>query len=294
VIVPPALRPGDRVHVVAPSSPFDRESVERGIEWLESRYHVVHNPGLFSREGLFAGSDARRLAELDAALRDPEARAVLVARGGHGLLRIVRHADVAALARHPKWVAGFSDVTALHQEIARAGVASIHGPNLSGLGRDDPVARDRVVEMLEAPAERRRVEGLLGWRPGRASGVLTGGNLTLLFCCAASGRLHLPDGAVLLIEDVTEQSYRVDRMLTVLIDSGALDRVAAVVVGDFVDCPPGPWNVAVEAVLGERLAGLGVPVVAGIAVGHGARNDPLPLGLPATVDGDAGTLEVGA
>jgi muramoyltetrapeptide carboxypeptidase len=248
---------------------------------------------VFARDGYLAGPDARRLAELNHALRDPDARAIVAVRGGYGLTRIAHAADIAALRANPKWVVGFSDVTALHVEVGRAGVASIHGFNVGSLGRGDSLGRARWIEALEHPGAPRTVDGLTAWRAGRATGLLAGGNLTVLFTCAAAGRLALPDGCVLLVEDVGEAPYRVDRMLSALLAGGYLDRICGVLVGDFVDAPPGRYGVPVDAVLKERLLGLGVPVLAGLPVGHGIRNDPVHLGLPVTLDADAGRVILG-
>jgi muramoyltetrapeptide carboxypeptidase len=112
----------------------------------------------------------------------------------------------------------------------------------------------------------------------------------MLFTCAAAGRLKLPDGAVLVIEDVTELSYRIDRMLTAILTSGALNRVAAVIVGEFTDCPPGPSGVGALDVVRERLSPMQVPLIAGFPCGHGLRNVPVPLGCPALVDADRGVV----
>ncbi len=281
---PPPLCPGDRVRIIAPSGPFDRTLLLRGAGWLAERYRVEFDRGIFAREGFLAGSDARRLAELDAALRCPDLRAVICARGGYGLSRIVYRADLGALRRRPKWIVGFSDATALHLEASRAGVMSMHAHNAAGLGRADATARARWVAALEEPERPRRYEHLAIWKRGRARGPIVGGNLTLVFTAAAAGKLDLPWGCLLLLEDVTESSYRIDRMLTALLTSGQLDRIAAVLVGELTDCPAGPHGVSPEQVLQERLGGLGVPVAAGLPVGHGRHNDPLPLGMEAELD----------
>lgn len=149
------------------------------------------------------------------------------------------------------------------------------------------------MEALEAPAAPRTQAQLEVWRPGRATGTLAGGNLTLLHAAAAAGRLSLPERCVLAIEDVTEAPYRIDRMLSGLLAGGHLRPVAAVVVGDFTDCPPGRHLVPVRDVLRERLLALEVPVVAGAPFGHGASNHPLHLGARAVVDasGREGRLE---
>ncbi|HWP06755.1 MAG TPA: LD-carboxypeptidase [Polyangiaceae bacterium] len=291
-IVPPPLRPGDRIAVIAPSSPFDRTHVLRGLGWLGERYKVTFDPTLFERAGYLAGSDERRLAELDRFLRDSSVGAIVAVRGGYGLTRIAERADFAALRAAPKWLVGFSDVTALHVEALRAGVASLHAQNVGGLGQGDAHARDAFVRALERPLAESSHE-LTSIRPGRARGPLVGGNLSLLAACATAGRLRLPAGAILALEDVTEQAYRVDRLLTSLIGAGALDGVGGVVVGDFTDCPPSA-GVEAYAVLRERLGELRVPVASGLRFGHGAWNEPLTFGVTATLDATAGRLTAGA
>ncbi len=168
----------------------------------------------------------------------------------------------------------------------------MHGPNAAALGRSDDWTRRRFIRALESPREPSVHEGLSTLRAGIARGPLAGGNLSLLFTCQATRRLRLPPGAILVLEDVTESSYRVDRMLSALLASGALDGISGVVVGDFTDCPDA-HRVSVKAVLEERLGGLGVPVVSGLCCGHGRYNDFIPLGLDAELDAGAGRLLIG-
>jgi muramoyltetrapeptide carboxypeptidase len=279
--------------VIAPSSPFDRALVLRGIGWLGERYRVDFDWSMFERAGFLAGDDQRRLAELDHALSDPTLGAIIAARGGYGLTRIAHLADYNALLRHPKWIIGFSDITALHSEAQALGIASFHGPNAAALGRSDDWTRQRFIRALEAPNQPAIFDGLDVRRPGIASGVLAGGNLTLLFTCQAAGRLRLPKGAILVLEDVTEASYRIDRMLSALMVSGALDGVAGVVLGDFTDCPEGPHRVPLRSVLDERLGALGVPVLAGLRFGHARYNEFIQLGALARLDSSARRLTVG-
>lgn len=293
VIVPPPLRPGDLVFVVAPSSPFDVGDFARGVAWLRSRYRVEHVGSILERRGFLAGDDERRLGELRTALAS-DARAIVAARGGYGASRIAHRVDWSALAREPKWIVGFSDVTALHAECAAAGVASMHATMVCGLGRADDDAREDWARALAAPEATRPLEGLAPWAPGASRGPVFGGNLTVLHACAAAGRLRVPDGALLLLEDVGERPFRIDRALTTLHAGGHLARVAGVVVGDFTDCAAGPDGTSIEAVLRERLGALGVPVVANAPVGHGARCVPVPLGVVASLDADAGRLTLSA
>ena len=292
-IVPAPLGPGSRVAVIAPAGPCDRTLLFRGLGWLAERYRVEFDPSIMERRGYLAGSDARRLAELDRALCDPGIGAVLAARGGYGLTRIVERGNFAALRRYPKWLVGFSDVTALHVEALRAGVASLHATNVGVLGQGDARTRAAFVRALEAPAVPRVIDGLECWTPGTARGPLVGGNLSLLAACAAAGRLAWPAGAVVAFEDVTESAYRVDRLLTSLFAAGHFDRVSGVVVGSFTDCPSSA-GVEPRDVLREKLGELRVPVAAGLQFGHGAWNEPLVFGLDASLDATRGELVLAA
>jgi muramoyltetrapeptide carboxypeptidase len=289
-VIPAPLSTGSRVWVVAPSGPFDRTLVLRGMEFLRERYEVRFEPSLLDCHEQFAGTDERRRAELQRALDDDGASAIIAARGGYGLTRILPELDFTRFQRSPKWIVGFSDVTALHLECTRLGIASLHAHNVAGLGREDSATRSAWLRALEAPTEARTHTGLSTLNPGRARGPLVGGNLTLLFTQAAAGRLALPRGAVLAIEDVTEQTYRIDRMLTALITSGALRELAGILVGSFSECPPGRFGASAEAVVLERLAPLGVPMVGGAPFGHEGPNEPLHLGMDVELEASRGAF----
>jgi len=293
VLVPPPLRPGSRVRIVAPSSPFDRDQALEGIAWLSNRYEVAWDEGIFSREGFLAGTDERRLDELTRAFEDPSVGAIIAARGGYGLSRIAHLLPWERLLASPKWIVGFSDITALHVEAAARGLASMHAPMVCGLGRAKQPERERFVELLERPLAERCFDGLVPLRPGDAEGPLFGGNLCLLHAAAASNRLRVPDGAIVLLEDVGERPYRVDRMLTNLVVGGHFEKAAGFVLGDFTDCAPGPDGVRIDDVVRERLEGLGRPLVAGAPIGHGERNEGVVLGAPARLDASRGRLVVG-
>lgn len=296
MIFPAPLRPGDTIALVAPSSPPDRVLAWVGLGWLARRYEVRFTRDLFARDGYLAGSDERRRDELAAALVDPDVRAILAVRGGYGASRFAHTLDWSGLAARPRWIIGFSDITALHVEASRVGVASIHGPHLTALGRADARARDAFVRIVEAPRAPRVYRGLGVVREGSAEGALHGGNLSMLHACAAAGRLAIPPGSVLVLEDVAERPYRIDRMLATLAAGGHLARAAAVVLGDFTDCSPGPDRTTLEQVFAVHLGKLGVPVLRGLPVGHALRNDPVVLGGPACVEahGAAGELRLGS
>jgi muramoyltetrapeptide carboxypeptidase len=260
---------------------------------------VLFSRRIFDRHGYLAGDDRARRDELWAALNEPGVGALIAARGGYGISRIAHEIDWTVLRRSPRWIVGFSDVTALHVEAARQAVASIHGVNATALGRGDAHTREALVGLLERPLHRRTwsaLDVLHRGRGGRVRGPMFGGNLSLLHACAAAGRLAPAPGSIWLIEDVGERPYRLDRLLTTLRVGGHLDSAAAVVLGEFEGCRPGPDGTALKTMLQEQLAPLRVPVVANAPVGHGLRNEPVVLGAPATLDatGESATLSFGS
>lgn len=287
----PQLRASDRVAVVAPSGPFPREDLARGVQWWSERLTVTDLASPLERHGFLAAEDTSRVEAFCAALEDPTARALLCARGGYGATRLLeRAADrmLAALARDAKPLVGYSDITALHALWARAGVRSVHGPMVASTGRGNAfsAALWRVLQGESPDAW----EGLEPLRSGRASGPAVGGNLTVLTALLSTPWMPALDGCVLFLEDVTEKPYRVDRMLTTLRMAGVFARVSAVVLGEFVQCEPGVDGVTVGAVLRERVGDLGIPVVSGAPFGHGDNTAPFVLGARVDVHADEGRV----
>ncbi len=281
--------------IVAPASPFDREELFRGLAWLGSRYRLVLRSDMLTRTGYLAGPDVRRASELAQAIADPSINAVVCARGGYGAMRILDAIPWSALAARPKWLVGFSDVTALHLSAIASGVASIHGPNVTGLGRSiTPAERASLLDALEGGGAALRWTGLRALSAEAADvpveGPLVGGNLALVEAMAAAGRLVVPAGAILALEDVTERPYRVDRMLTALRLGGVLQRARAIVFGGFTSCEPGPDGTTVEDVLKDRTADLGIPVASCAPFGHGAPNHAFVVGARVRLDVRAGVL----
>ncbi|HEY5997958.1 MAG TPA: LD-carboxypeptidase [bacterium] len=291
--LPPALRPGDLVAVAAPASAFDRAAFRRGAELIAARgYRVAYREDVFSRHGSFAGDDDRRTAEINAWIRDPGVKAIIAARGGWGCARIAARLDWRLLARSPKAIAGFSDLTTLLLAATqRAGVAAFHGPMVASAGRSDAGLRDlaRLLSLLAGNAAPRTHRALRTLRPGRARAPLAGGNLSLL--ASACGTPLQPEmrGRILFVEEVGEPLYRVDRALRQLVLAGVLDGVAGVVLGAFTGMKPAERR-AVPGLFLEAAGGRRIPVVAGLAAGHGVPNRAIPFGVPATLDADAGTL----
>jgi muramoyltetrapeptide carboxypeptidase len=245
---------------------------------------VRFDRSMFGARGYLAGDDARRRDEFARALVEPDVAAIVCARGGYGASRFVHDLDWSSLRRLPRWIVGFSDVTAFHVEATSLAVASVHGPNVTALGRADARAREELLDALERPMRRRTYRQLQSLVQGAASGPLVGGNLTLLHACATAGRLRLPPNSILFLEDVTERPYRIDRMLTTLRSGGHLDSAAGFVLGDFSDCGPGRDGVSVLDVVREVLAPLGKPIAWGLPCGHGEPNVPLHFGASAVLE----------
>jgi muramoyltetrapeptide carboxypeptidase len=294
LIRPPRLRPGDAVRVVAPSGPVPPDGVAAGLKALEARYQVRRDDGIFAREGYLAGSDERRLAELAAALVEPDVRAVIMARGGYGLLRILPFLDPAALRANPRALVGFSDGTALLGFAARAGLTAVHGPVATQLGNLPAGDQQALFRLLEEPEPAVVLSGLDELVPGRARGRLLGGNLEVFSRLVGTPFLPDLDGAILFFEDLSERPYRVDRIITSLDLAGVFSMASAVVMGDFSGCREPEATRAtsptVDEVLVERLGRLAIPVALGGKFGHGTRNVALPYGAMCELDTPSGTL----
>ncbi|MFE5964796.1 LD-carboxypeptidase [Streptomyces sp. NPDC056463] len=294
---PPRLRPGARVAVVAPSGPIPEERLAAGLDilrgWDLEPVVAPHVLDVHPELGYLAGTDESRARGLQEAWCDPAVSAVICARGGYGVQRMVDLVDWTAIrAAAPKVFVGYSDVTALHEAFAvRAGLATLHGPMAAAATfLKDPRTQESLRATLFEP-ESVRTLGLDTARPlvpGRAHGVTLGGCVSLL--ASDLGTPHARPsarGGLLLLEDVGEEPYRLDRILTQLLRSGWLDGVAGIALGSWAEC--GPYG-EVRAVLADRLGALGVPVVEELGFGHSETALTFPLGVPGVLDAESGTL----
>ncbi len=306
-ILPRALRPGDTVAVVAPSGKVDPERLASGIEMLRSwGYFAVAMPSTESGRGYLAGpSDEANGAELASCFADSRFAGILCARGGYGAMRVLPHIDWSVVRGNPKLLLGYSDITALHMAIRReAGLATFHGSMIARQG-DEPALHPWTAAGLRAALASTKPLGAIrspedGPRPvvitpGSATGPLAGGNLTLVASLIGTPWQLDARGCVLLLEDVNEAPYRIDRMLTQLLLSGALSDVAGIVFGDSPTCDrpaDDPRTMPLATVLRDRLGPLGVPVVYGFPCGHTPFRATLPMGVDVTLDVAGGTLTV--
>jgi muramoyltetrapeptide carboxypeptidase len=292
---PEKLKPGDRVRFVSPASPVDEASVRLRIDVLAS-WGLVADCGrhAFRADGYLAGSDEERRADLDTAFRDPAIRAIFATRGGKGSYRIADQLDVAAVRRDPKFLVGFSDISALHLSLARqCGLVGLHGALVDDDGAIVAETAAALRRALMAPGfapVRTRPEEATArlTTAGSAVGRLIGGNLDMVATTAGWG---LPDlnGAILLLEAVAMPIGQIDRQLTLLVKGGHLAGVAGIALGQLTgfDLDRRP---SVVDLLRDHLGRLSVPILGGLPLGHGARPEVVPVGAMAVLDADAGIL----
>ena len=292
LLIPP-LRPGAHLAVIAPAGPPKPGRWEPVEGWLRERgYTATLLPSCFGPPPLefLAAPDPVRIGDVHEAFAHPRYDAVLALRGGSGCIRLLDGIDLGLLAASRKLLIGYSDLTVLHALRTRAGIPSLHAPmpasdwGLPGAEADTDALFERLARGWRAGDVVGQAAPHALSRGGRARGRLIGGNLAMF--CALLGTPYLPDvdGALLFVEDISEEPYRVDRMLSQLRLSSVLDRIAGLVVGSFSGAE------SPDAVLADHLPKLRCPVLAGWPAGHGQPNRPLPLGVMAEMDVAAGTL----
>jgi len=302
----PVLRAGMRVGVVAPASPVsDPDLAERGLTVLRDlglEVELAADPG--RRRGHLAGTDAQRAADLAAMLARPDLDALVCLRGGEGTLRTLLSLPPDLPRRlagaRPKAVVGFSDITLLHAWLAaELGWTSFAGPGVTSLAAATPYTLEHfrralfVAEPYDVgPAPGDPAPTTLV--PGSAEGPLAGGCLSLLVSLLATPWAPDLTGCVLFVEDVNERPYRIDRMLSQLLAAGQLQRCAGIVVGECVGCEPADpaRSLTLDEVVDDLLVPLGVPLLAGLPLGHGRNLATVPLGQPVRLDADAGILRI--
>ncbi|WP_130386636.1 LD-carboxypeptidase [Kribbella sp. VKM Ac-2569] len=292
VVVPQRLRNGDRVAVVAPSGPVDASRLDAGVVHLRSwGLEVDVMPSVLAGHERFkylAADDKARAEDLRNAWLDPQYAAVFCARGGYGVQRLLEYVDFDELVAVPKWFVGFSDITALHEPLNARGLVTLHGPMAAAVEQlDTDAGRERLRALLFEPETVTDLLAPAGARTvvdGVAEGLLRGGNLALLAASIGTPTYAPPVGVVVL-EEVNEEAYQADRLLTQLLRAGWFEQVTGLVIGDFSKGGEGLGDT-----IRERLEPLGVPTVEGAAIGHEALNLAVPLGLPVRLDATAATL----
>jgi muramoyltetrapeptide carboxypeptidase len=291
-IRPPRLKPGDTIGIVAPAGPFDPEKFMRGKTVLETMgFRIYYDKGIYQKHGFLAGTDAQRADQVNRLFADPSVQAIVCARGGYGSMRILPLLDVQAIQNHPKIFVGFSDISALLAVLyEECGLVTFHGPMVTSLAQatEKTISSMKTALTSDGPLELIPENGKT-IKPGVCSGILAGGNLTTL--CHLVGTSYTPNfkGKILLLEDVGEMTYRIDRMLTQMKLAGCFNGIAGLILGAFKEC--GQLNEIVE-IFDNIFHDADIPILAGFDIGHGKTNLTVPVGLGATLDTDKKRLYV--
>jgi len=286
---PPPLQPKDKILVVAPASaPLDESKLEAGLAHLRALGYVVETGrSVYRAHGYLSGDDTVRLEELNAALARPDVKAIFCVRGGYGTLRLLPWIDYASARKHPKLIVGYSDITALQLALYRkVGLTSVAGAMVAvDWGGIDPKSEAQFWQVMSGafPLDLAGPQGepLHPVRPGKAEGTVLGGNLSLITRLLATPYLPPLEGAILFIEEVAEEPYRIDGMFAQLRLSGILDRLGGLVIGSITEWEPthDRPSLALEDVLDHYLSNLPYPVAGGLLFGHVPEKISIPIGV---------------
>ncbi len=283
---PVPLVKGDTIGIVAPAGCFEMENFQNGITILEEMGFQTYIPaGLFEKDSYFAGPDAHRADILHRLFSDTTVKAIICARGGFGSVRLLSQLNMELIRNNPKIFIGFSDITVLLNMIfSNCGIVTFHGPMVTTLGNSDEISKEAMVSaitsarIIEIFPERGVVI-----KKGRASGTISGGNLsTLCHLVGTPYQLNFKDH-ILFLEDVNEAPYKIERMLFQMKLSGCLEGLSGLVIGSFENCGGiDDIHMVVDKIFKED----DIPILSGFEIGHGTKNMTIPLGIRATLDAD--------
>ncbi len=298
-ITPPSLLPGDTIAIIPTARAIVLDELRDGIALAESwGLKVRLGAGIGRKAFQQAGTDAERAADLQAAIDDPEVKAIWCARGGYGTIHLMDRIDLSPLRERPKWVIGFSDVTVLHNALSGLGIASLHAQMPHNIAAKTPATVESLRNALfgRAGAIISPITEATLQRTGEAEGVLTGGNLSMLYSLRGTPLDIDPAGRILFLEDLDELLYHVDRMVQNLKHAGWFKDLKGLVVGGMSEMrdrnPADPFGRSAEQILREAVEPYGYPVCFGFPAGHIADNRALVLGEKAklSVTGTGATL----
>ena len=297
MIFPEYLKKGDRIRIVAPAGKVSKEKVLPGIELLQDvGYEVIIGRHVFDRHFQYAGIDQQRVTDFQEAINDPKARAIICARGGYGSVRIIEKIDFSPLLKNPKWLVGFSDITVFHAVLNKLGLASIHGamPAFFLENKKPTKSFHSLMEVLISGNSEITINSHSLNRKGSCSGELVGGNLSLLYSLQGTQWQMETKGKVLLIEDLSEYLYHLDRMMQNFKLSGQLNELEGLVVGGFTEMQDNesPFGNSAYEIIREAVEGCHFPVCFDFPSGHIPKNLSLVIGANYQLEvGDTCTLK---
>lgn len=290
-IRPIDLKKGDLIAVCAASNAITESEISRGVEIIKSwGLNVIMASNLYEQDGRYAGTLQQRINGMQEVINNPEVRAIIMARGGYGAGQILPYIDWKGMYDSPKWLIGYSDITALHTTINNMGIETIHGPMVKDLSNDEG-STDRLRNALFGNPENIEIATNSYCIKGQATGRLVGGCLSMLYSMSGTPYDLNTQDAILFIEDTGESNYSVDRMMLNLQQSGKLQHIKGLIVGDFIGCTQG-IDLPINEIIHKYADPLKIPVVYGIKSGHNTVNTPLIMGRKVTITVDSKTAKV--
>jgi muramoyltetrapeptide carboxypeptidase len=287
MIFPPFLKPGDTVGICAPARKVSREETKDGIAFLQSNgFNTLESPNLYGEFHQFSGTDHERRADLQYLLDHPGVKAIISARGGYGCVRLIDGLDWSKFLLDPKWLIGFSDVTVLHTQLMKLGVAAIHGPMLFNFSKEKIYrpAADHLMQLIKGQTESFHLQAdhkIHAYnRTGEAQGKLVGGNLSIIYSLGGSMNDLITDDCILFLEDLDEYLYHIDRMMMQLLRSGKIAKLRGLIVGGMSDMKDNavPFGETAEQIIRRICEPFSFPVWFGFPAGHIPENNPLLFG----------------
>ena len=282
MIIPPYLKEGDRIEIVAPSGKVNPEYVQHSQSVLESwGFRVELSEHIFTEYGRFAGTANERLSDLQKALDNPENKAIFCARGGYGVVHLLENLSLELFGKNPKWLIGYSDITALHAKINNNGICSIHAPMSAHLAEEDghDKASLHLKNLLLGNPIRYEINTHPLNKTGKAKGTLRGGNLSVLYGLRGTPYDFPPENTILFIEDVEEKPYHIERMMYNLKLGGILQNISALLVGQFSGCEEDEsMHKTIYESISDLVSGYDFPVCFNFPAGHVKENFPLICG----------------
>lgn len=285
-IIPSSLKKGDKVALISTARKISEQELEFAVELLQSwGLVVVFGKHLFEEYHQFAGTDEQRAADLQAAINDPAVKAILCVRGGYGTVRIVDRVDFTPLQQHPKWIAGYSDVTVLHSALHQLGIASIHSSMPINFSTNTATALQSLRDALMGDSLNHQGLAHPLNRPGEARGEVIGGNLSILYSLLGSDTSIDTKGKILFIEDLDEYIYHIDRMMMNLKRNAKLSELAALVVGGMSDMHDNsiPFGATAKEIIREAVEEYDYPLCFDFPAGHIDDNRSLWMGVKANL-----------
>lgn len=280
---PEYLKAGSKIRIVSPAGKTKEERILPAVDWLEKKgFQVELGQHVFSNHFQYAGTDKQRQDDLQQAIDDPETSAIICARGGYGTVRLINKLDFTAFKRNPKWIVGYSDITALHLAVNNLDIATIHGSMPPFFFEKNGEANQNLLSLIQLISGKETSYSYSSGkcREGMAKGELIGGNLSIITSLLSTGCDIRTDGKILFIEDIDEYLYHIDRMMHQLVLSGKLANLAGLVVGDFTEVKDNeePFGQSFEEIILHAVKDYNYPVSFGLRAGHGDINFALAFG----------------